>query len=427
MTDNASRDSAASGRWRRDFRFVWAAESASLLGSQVLQLALPLTAVVTLDANAKQLGFLGAASYAPYLLFAIPAGLLVDRWQRRGVLIASNALQAVAIGTIPVLAATHRLTFAWLLAMAGVAGIGKVFFNIAHRSYLPAIVPTEHLTGANSRLTASESVAEVGGPGLAGLLVQVIGAPFALLVDAVSYLASAVGVAAVRTREKAALVDRSTPLRTQMGQGFRLIFRNPYLRAFLGEAASYNLCWQVVQTVLVIFAVRTLGMSPGTLGLMMSIGAIGALLGATVTGRAAARFGLGKTLVAAAVLGDLAPLILPATQRGMWAAPILATAFFVQGFGITACNVHGMSVRQTVTPDHLLGRTNAAYSFVAQGVQMLGALLGGWLGAATGTRGALLIGTLGLLSTSLFLILSPLRHVRTLKDVAEPDSRLCQA
>lgn len=406
--------------WRRDFRFVWAGETASLVGTQVFQLAMPLTAVLTLDATPGQLGLIGAATYAPYLFFGLPAGVLVDRWQRRGVLILSSLGQAAAIGGIPVLAALGRLTFTWLFTLALLAGVSRVFFTIAYRSYLPAIVPPMQLTGANSRLTASESAAEIGGPGLGGVLVQVAGAPFALIVDAVSYLASAFGFWAVRQREKPVKAD-PTPLRAQVAEGFRFTFANPYLRAFLGEAASYNLCWQAVQTVLVLFAVRELGMSPGTLGLTMSIGAVGALLGAAATGRIAHRVGLGRTLVVAAVIGDVAPLLLPVSERGTWAAPIFAVAFFVQGFGITACNVHTMTVRQTITPDWLLGRTNAAYLFVAQGIKPVGALLGGWVGSVAGPRTTLVIGTVGLLSTSLFLILSPLRKVRTLSSIIRED------
>ncbi|WP_118083084.1 MFS transporter [Streptomyces sp. CC0208] len=399
--------------WRRDFNFVWAGETASLVGTQVYQLAMPLTAVLTLDANPAQLGLLGALTFAPYVVLGLPVGVLVDRWQRRGVLILSSLGQALSIGAIPLLAALDLLTFGWLLALACAGGTARVFFTIAYRSYLPAIVPPEHLTGANSRLTASESVAEIGGPGLGGALVQLLGAPFALLVDAVSYLASAVGVSAVRKREKAVHVDPA-PLRSQVTEGFRFTFSSAYLRAALGEAASYNLCWQIVLTILTLFAVKELDMSPGKLGLVLSVGAVGALLGAAFTDRIAHRVGLGRTLVIAAVIGDLAPLLLPVVHRGTWAAPLLAVTFFVQGFGITACNVHTMTIRQTVTPERLLGRTNAAYLFVALGMKPVGSLLGGWLGTHLGLRGALVVGTVGLLSTSFFLILSPLRRVRSL-------------
>nr|WP_202477173.1 MFS transporter [Streptomyces sp. SID5470] len=307
-----------------------------MVGTQVYQLAMPLTAVLTLDANPAQLGLLGALTFAPYVVLGLPVGVLVDRWQRRGVLILSSLGQALSIGAIPLLAALDLLTFGWLLALACAGGTARVFFTIAYRSYLPAIVPPEHLTGANSRLTASESVAEIGGPGLGGALVQLLGAPFALLVDAVSYLASAVGVSAVRKREKAVHVDPA-PLRSQVTEGFRFTFSSAYLRAALGEAASYNLCWQIVLTILTLFAVKELDMSPGKLGLVLSVGAVGALLGAAFTDRIAHRVGLGRTLVIAAVIGDLAPLLLPVVHRGTWAAPLLAVTFFVQGFGITAC------------------------------------------------------------------------------------------
>ncbi|HEX4790981.1 MAG TPA: MFS transporter [Actinospica sp.] len=404
------------GQWRKDFRYVWAGESASLLGTQVLQLALPLTAITTLKATAGQLGLLGAATYAPYLLIGLPAGILVDRRHRRPIFIIANLGQMAAIGAVPLLAAIHQLSFPRLLAAALFAGFMRVLFTIAYRSYLPAIVPPEYLTPANARLTASESVAQIGGPGIAGVLVQLIGAPYTLIVDSVSYLASALGSIAVRQREPAVRRDPA-PMRKQIAEGFSFTFHSGYLRAFLGEAASYNLCWQIVQTILVLFAVRDLGMKPGTLGLVMSLGAVGALLGASSTGRIAARIGLGRTLVATAVIGDLAPLVLPAAGHGGWAAPLFAVAFFVQGIGTTGCNVHAMAIRQTITPDRIRGRTNAAYLFVVLGIQPFGSLIGGWLGDSIGLRATLLVGVLGLLSTSLFIIFSPCRRVRDLGEL----------
>lgn len=406
-------------RWRRDFHFVWAGESVSLFGTQVTQLALPLTAVTTLHAGPGQLGLLGTAEYLPFLILGIPAGVLVDRRRRRPVLVASNLVQAGAIGTVPVLAALGQLTFTLLCAGALAAGAGRAFFLVAYRSYLPAVVPTSHLTFANSRLSASESAAEIGGPGIGGVLVQAFGAPYALLLDAVSYVASALGLGAVRQREPVPTPD-TTALRTQIAEGFRFTFANPYLRAFAGEAASYNLCWQVVQTVLVLFAVQRLHLSAALLGLVLSVGAVGALLGAVFTGRVADRIGLGRTLVGAAVIGDLAPLVLPVTPPGRAAVILLGAAFFVRGIGITGCNVHTMAIRQTITPDRLRGRTNAAYLLLVYGVVPVGALAGGWLGDTAGLRTTLLIGTLGLLSTALFLIFSPVRRVHRLVNLTTP-------
>ncbi len=403
-------------RWR-DFRCLWAGESVSLLGSEVTRLALPLAAVVTLHASAGQLGLLGAAAYAPFLVFGLPAGLWVDRHRRRPVLIVADLGQLAAIGSVPLLAVLGALSVPALLIAAFAAGTFAVFFELAYRAYLPAIVPVEALTGANSRLTASESAAEIGGPGLGGVLAQVFGAPYALLLDAASFLFSAIGLASIRQREQPPVRDPA-PLRAQVADGFTATFRDRYLRAFAGEAGSYNLCWQIVQTVLVLYAIRELHLDPGRLGLVLAIGAAGALLGALGTAATARRFGLGRTVIAAAVIGDAAPLALPFLQPGALAAPLLAAAFFVRGIGVTGCNVHVNAIRQTITPDRLLGRTNAAYRLLVYGAVPVGALLGGWLGSTFGLRTTLAVGTTGLLSTALFLIFSPVRHVRELSDRA---------
>jgi len=403
-------------RWR-DFRCLWAGESVSLLGSEVTRLALPLAAVVTLHASAGQLGLLGAAAYAPFLVFGLPAGLWVDRHRRRPVLIVADLGQLAAIGSVPLLAVLGALSVPALLIAAFAAGTFAVFFELAYRAYLPAIVPVEALTGANSRLTASESAAEIGGPGLGGVLAQVFGAPYALLLDAASFLFSAIGLASIRQREQPPVRDPA-PLRAQVADGFTATFRDRYLRAFAGEAGSYNLCWQIVQTVLVLYAIRELHLDPGRLGLVLAIGAAGALLGALGTAATARRFGLGRTVIAAAVIGDAAPLALPFLQPGALAAPLLAAAFFVRGIGVTGCNVHVNAIRQTIAPDRLLGRTNAAYRLLVYGAVPVGALLGGWLGSTFGLRTTLAVGTTGLLSTALFLIFSPVRHVRELSDCA---------
>ena len=205
-------------RWR-DFRCLWAGESVSLLGSEVTRLALPLAAVVTLHASAGQLGLLGAAAYAPFLVFGLPAGLWVDRHRRRPVLIVADLGQLAAIGSVPLLAVLGALSVPALLIAAFAAGTFAVFFELAYRAYLPAIVPVEALTGANSRLTASESAAEIGGPGLGGVLAQVFGAPYALLLDAASFLFSAIGLASIRQREQPPVRDPA-PLRAQVADGF---------------------------------------------------------------------------------------------------------------------------------------------------------------------------------------------------------------
>jgi MFS family permease len=409
----APRDRARA-QWR-DFRCLWAGQSVSLLGSEVTWLALPLTAVVTLHASAAQIGLLGAATYAPYLAFGLPGGLVVDRYRHRVVLIIADLGQLAAIGSVPLMAALGVLTMPAMLAAAFVAGSFAVFFELAYRAYLPAILPVAALTAANSRLTASESAAEMGGPGLGGLLAQAFGAPYALVLDSVSYLVSAIGLSRIRQREPKPERDPQ-PLRRQVAEGIAATFRDGYLRAFAGEAASYNLCWQVVQTVLVLYAIRDLRLSQGILGLALAVGAAGALLGALGTVPAARRLGLGTTVIMAAVIGDAAPLLLPFLRPGPFAAPLLGLAFFFRGIGVTGCNVHVNAIRQTITPERMLGRTNAAYRLLVSGVVPLGSLLGGFLGSTLGVHGTLAVGTVCLLSTSAFLVFSPVRRVRDLTD-----------
>ena len=346
-----------------DFGRLWAGETVSLLGSEITVLALPLVAILELHASPAQLGLLTAARWAPYLALTLPAGVWVDRHRRRPVLVAADLGQAGLLLAVPVLAA-------------------------------------------------------LGALGIGGLLVQAASAPFAILLDGLSFLASAAGLLAIRRREAAPDPPARRDLRSDLLAGFALTLRDRVLLAFAGEAATYNFFWQAVQVLLPLFVVRELGFSVGEFGLVLAIGIVGALLGAALTARAARRFGLGQTVVVAAVAGDLAPLAVPGVHgHGPAAFTVLACAFFVQGAGITGCNVHVNSIRQQITPPGLLGRMNAAYRLVVYGVVPLGALAGGALAAAAGVRVTLLAATAGLLTTSLWLVLSPVRGARTVDDL----------
>ena len=409
----------------RNFRLFWAGETVSLFGSQITVLALPLAAISVLDAGAFELGLLGMTSYLPFLILALPAGIVTDRCRRRPLMIAANLVQAAAIGLIPLLVVLGELTLDRLLAAAFAAGAGRVFFELAYRSYLPSLVPTGQLTAANARLSSSESLAEVGGPAAGGWLVSALGAPFALLVDAVSFVVSTVTLGRIDAAEPqpGRPAQPARGVRAELADSFRFTFASPYLRAFLGEAATYNLFWQIVQTLLTLYAVQTLGLSPAALGLVLAVGSAGALLGAVLAGPLASRIGLGRTVVAAAVVGDAAPLVLPFVGPGPAAAVVLGAAFFVRGIGITGCNVHVMAIRQTVTPHRLLGRTVAAYQLVGYGVIPIGALAGGVLGQHLGLRPTLLLAVVGLLSTCLWLIFSPVRRASSLTEIAESIER----
>ncbi len=364
------------GLWRNhDFLKLWAGETVSLFGSQVTELALPLVAIYTLTANARQLGMLNAARFAPFLLVTLVAGALVDRHRRRPVLIGSNLGRALLIGSIPMLAAAH-----WL--------------RMPH--------------------------SQVGGPGLGGLLVQLLGAPAALLADAASYLVSVAALSSIRTAEPqppAATAQAGVwqRLRREIGQGLQLTFTSPLLRPMAGLAATYNLFEQAIITLFMLYATRQLGLSAGLLGLVLSCGAAGALLGSVAAGPAGRRLGIGQAFLGGVVVECAAMLLVPAVHGPLSViVPLLAAAFTLNGVGLGMTNVYAISIRQTSAPDQLLGRVNASYRFLSFGTIPLGALLGGFLGQTVGLRPALAIAALALLSTVLWLLLSPIPRLSAL-------------
>jgi len=408
-----------------DFLKLWAGETVSLAGSQVTTLALPLTAVILLKATSVQLGLLYAAGYAPFLFLTLFAGVWVDHHRRRPLLIVTNIGRGVLLGLIPVLAVLGWLRIEYLYVIALLVGCLTVVFYLAFQAFLPILVKRDHLVEGNSKLSASQSMAEIGGPGLAGVLVQYVSAPLALVADALSFFVAAASLVLMRTPEhKPASSTNMHRLLHEIGEGLRVTFSNGYLRAFAGEAATYNLFWLVILTVFVPYAVRELHYSSGVLGLLFTVGSAGALCGALLTGSIARRIGVGLTIVGTAAISDVALLVLPfITRSTLGALVLLLCAFFLQGIGVTGCNVHVDSMRQALIPDHLQGRANASYRLLVSGAAPVGALLGGFLGAWIGLQLTLLVGAVGLLSTWLWIVFSPVPRLRrppTLADEKAP-------
>src|ERR1051326_7208390 len=266
-----------------DFLKLWTGETISLFGSQITLLALPLTAISVLHATTFQVGLLNAAGFAPFLFLTLFAGVWIDHHHRRPILLVSNIGRAFLLGLIPLLAFMGWLRIEELYVIALLAGCFTVFFYLAFQAFFPTLVQQDHLVEGNSKLSASQSMAEIGGPGIAGILVQFVGAPFAILVDALSFCIAGFSIMLLRTPEPPSTtpMNRHKQLR-EIGEGFRITFRNRYLLAFAGEAATYNLFWQMILAVFVLYAVRNLHLSPGILGLLFAVGSIGALLGAVL-------------------------------------------------------------------------------------------------------------------------------------------------
>jgi MFS family permease len=408
--------------WRnRDFVRLWIGESISLVGSEVSELALPLTAILVLGADAADLGLLGAARFAPFLLFTLPIGALADRRRRRPMLIVANIGRAFAIGSIPLLAAFDALTMPALFAAAFVVGSLTVLFDVTYLSYVPTVAGRDQLIEANTRLQASASAAAIGGPGLGGLLVQVLSAPVALVLDALSYVISAVNLLFIRSPEQEPVRERAARgLVAEVRDGFGMLLGHRSLRALAGVAGAYNLFSQWIAVLFVLFAVEELGLSAGLIGAVLASGAVGALIGAVLAGRAGRRLGLGRALVLAVTIECVAMLPL-----GFVAGPtpivvvILFAIHVVNGCFVTMSSVLALAYRQAVAPELLLGRITAGYRFISYGAIPIGALLGGWAGESIGLRGGLIVGTIGLVIAVAFALLSPLRSVRALPETPE--------
>lgn len=397
-----------------DFLKLWAGQSVSLLGSQVSVLALPLTAIYTLHASALQVGLLGTAQWLPFLLIALPVGAWSDRHRRRPALIAADMGRAVLLGAVVGLGVEGILTMPVLIATAFGLGMLAVIFEVCYTSYVPMLVSRSQLIAANSRLQASASAAEVGGPGVGGMLVQLLTAPVALAADATSFAVSAASLAWIRTREPepARAGDDQDGALTRIRAGLAFTMGDRLLRAMLGTSTISNLFGQWILTLFTLFAVRQLGLSAATIGLILSCGGAGAIVGALLAAPATARLGIGGAIVWSCAL-DAVMLTVPFAPAGRAVAVLLlAATFLISGVGIALSTVVTVSVRQAITPDYLLGRVNATYRFVSYSVISLGALLGGITGHVFGLRAGLAIGAVGSLGTVAWVFASPLRRMR---------------
>lgn len=397
----------------RDFRHLWAAETVSQVGTQVTMLALPVIAVTLLEATPLQMGVLTALETAAFLLVGLPAGAWVDRWRRRRVLVTADLVRAAVLATLPVAYLTDLLTLGQLFVVAAVTGTATVFFDVAYQSYLPALVDPDQLVDGNGKLEASRAVAQVAGPGATGVLLRVLGAPLLIAVDAVSFLLSALLIGRIHRPDT--VPDRASrrPLRTEIGEGLSFVVRHPLLRRIVACTGTANLFGAMTNALLVLYVIRSLGLSEATLGLVFSLGAVGGLLGAATAARFARRVGEGRSIPLSAVVCAAAGAFVPLAAVG---APVvlLTTGWFVLSWSTVVYNVTQVSFRQRLCPPGLLGRMNASVRFIVYGTMPLGGLLGGVLGEWLGVLPALWIATAGGFAACLPVLLSPLLSMRDL-------------
>lgn len=409
--------SSGAGLWRRpDFLRLWAGQTVSAFGSQVTRVALPLTAVLVLGASPVQMGLLRAAADTPAFALGLVAGAWVDRVRRRPLLIAAELAQAVTLASVPLAAALGVLSLAQLAVVVVLSGCFATLFAVAHRAYVPSLVGGGAVVDANGKLATTGSAAELAGPGLGGVLVQLLGPPLAIAADAASYALSAAALLGIAAREAPVGVADGEPREGfwwSIGDGIRFIVGDPALRVLAGSAGLFNLFDGVIFAVYVLYVTRGLGVPPVLLGAIFAAGGAGGLIGALLAGRAARRFGLGRALLAGLVLATAGESLIPLAGGGpAVAATVLAAAEVAVGLGAVVYQVNGVSLRQLVTPAARQGRVHATTAVISSGLGPLGALAGGVIGQTVGLRACLVVGALGTLLAVAWLVASPARSLR---------------
>jgi MFS family permease len=412
------------GLWgHRDFIRLWTGQSISEVGSQVSQLAIPWLAAVELHASPIEFSLLGVLGFLPFILFALPAGVWVDRLRRRQILIVGDASRAVLLALIPVLWAAGVLQIWHLLVISFVVGIFTVFFDVAYQSYLPALIDREELVDGNSKLQLTASIAQVAGPSLSGGFIAAITAPYAILVDAASFVVSTIFMVRMRHREDVPERTAGEPhpkMWPQVKEGLQWVLRNPTLRAIAGCTGWSNFFFSLLFAIFVLYAVRTLQLSAVELGAVFAVGSAGSIAGALVANRAQKAVGVGPAIVGYAVLFSVGGIAYPLAPTS-FPLPLLMLGGVVTGFSSVAYNITQISLRQAITPERLQGRMNAAIRWIIWGTIPLGSLAGGAIGQAVGLRAALWVGAIGNVPAFLFVLLSPIRSIREIPEpVTEP-------
>lgn len=406
-----------SGLWRHsDFVKLWTGQTISRFGTEVSQLAIPLAAALVLNATPAQMGLLGAFEFAPFLLLSLFAGVWVDRVHRRPVLIAADVGRAVLLGSIPAAAFAGVLRIEQLYAVGLLSGVLTVFFDVAYQAYLPALVSREHLVEGNSKLEVSRSVAQIAGPGVAGALVQLITAPMAVVVDALSFVASVLSLLLIHAPEPAPARAPGKPgsMTSELREGLAVVLGNPLLRSIAGSTGTSNLFGNGIMAIYVLYVTRELGIQPAVLGLIFAVAGPGALLGALLASSLASRFGLGRTIIASMLISELSNLLVPlAGGPPVVIATMLMLAMFVSGAANPIYNINQVSLRQGITPDRLQGRMNASMRFLVWGTIPIGALMGGGLAQVFGMWPTVATMAVCSMLAPAWLVFSPVRQLRT--------------
>ena len=407
--------------WRhRDFVKLWSAQTISQFGDEVTGLALPLVAIITLGATPLEIGILGTFQFLPFILLTIPAGVWVDRMRRKPILIGADIGRALLLTSIPVAFIGGWLSIPQLYIVGFAVGCLEVFFDVAYQSYLPAVVERDQLTEGNAKLELSSSASSVIGPGVAGFLVELVRAPFAILFDALSYLSAVVMLLFIRRPEVPPTPhDVSTgprpSMRTEAIEGLRYVLGHRYLRNIAACTGTLNLFGNIGGVILLIYIINELGITAGTVGIIFAIANLGALLGALTAERLARWIGIGPTIVWSAFISAFALIPVAIAPREA-PVPYLVASGIIGAATAVIYNVNQVSLRQAITPERMLGRMNATMRFIVWGTIPIGSIAGGILGGLIGLQATIWVGAIGSFLGFLPVFFS---QVRTLQRIPE--------
>ena len=405
-----------------DFRRLWFGQTISVFGDQITQLGLPLVAVLTLGADAGQMGTLTAVGLFPHLIFSLPAGVWLDRVRtRRRLMIAADLGRAALIGSIPVAYAMGVLAMPQLYVVGFLSGSLSVVFDLSWNTLFVSVTERDRYVEAMALLNGSRSLASVGGPTIGGILVQVLGAPIAMAADALSFLGSVFFLRRIRSPEPPIEPEEGST-RERLLAGLSFVGRDSIMRPTLLSVATVNLFTFASSALFILYATTTLGVSPGALGLALGTGAIGGVIGALIATRIGRRIGLGPAYALGLLVYPASLLLIPLAGPDMSMPLILALLFgseFGAGLGVMILDINVGAIIYARTPDRIRGRAGGAFRFVNYGVRPIGALLGGVLGTALGVREAILLTTIAAIGGVLFLIGSPVLRLRDLPEASE--------
>lgn len=399
-----------------DFRLFYAGDVADQFGTSVTSVGVPLVAIGTLHAGAFAVSLLSMAAWLPWLLIALPVGVWVDRSRHRPVMLWSAVVSAALLATVPLADGG----IGYLLTVTVLVGAASVFYQTAYRAYLPTLVAAGDLAEGNAKLQGSASAAQILGRGGGGLFTQLLGGLDVMFVNTATFAVSVLCLGSMSAREERPKPARRV-MRREIAEGLRLVAADPWIRTLTVFGAVSNLALTAYQSILPVFLIRDVGLSGGTVGLLMAGASTGGVLGAFVVRRVAGRFGTARATLLFEVGLAVPALLIPLTAKG-FGTPLYLVGAFSVGVGVVAGNVLKAGFLQAYCPPDMLGRVNASASFVNYGTLPLGALTGGALGTLVGVPSAMWIATAGVPAAGLVLLLSPLRTVRDLPTAVRPGS-----